>query len=239
MGNEKLISKKEVLERMRISYGQLYRWKRKGLIPESWFIRQSTFTGQETFFPEDKILERIEQIKDMKGDHPLDDLADVITQQVDEKLQVAFDRLKQLKWFDDSILETCRIDRSRSTPLSIHETLCVAVLSRLRKTARAEELDLVKRTLVEGRNGLLDRMSEEKLNLYLLRKKLSGGGISAEISIVIVATPRAVFDPDIEQVEMIDLANLLERIKLDLAKESESAPPERKAEGTTEADNER
>jgi len=25
---------------MGISYGQLYRWKRKGLIPESWFIRR-------------------------------------------------------------------------------------------------------------------------------------------------------------------------------------------------------
>lgn len=239
MGEEKLISKKEVLERMRISYGQLYRWKRKGLIPESWFIRQSTFTGQETFFPESKILERIEQIKEMKGDHPLDDLADVITQQVNEKLQVAFDRLQQLKWFDDSILETCKIDRGRSTPLSIHETLCVAVLSRLRKVARAEELELVQRTLVEGRNGLFDRVSEETLNLYLLRKRLSGGGISAEISIVTVAAPRAVFDPDIEQVETVDLAHLLERIKLDLAKESEGAPPERTAEGITEADDER
>lgn len=48
---ENLISKKEVLSQTGISYGQLYRWKRKGLIPEEWFIRRSTFTGQETFFP--------------------------------------------------------------------------------------------------------------------------------------------------------------------------------------------
>lgn len=46
-----LMSKKELLELTGISYGQLYRWKRKKLIPEEWFIRKSTFTGQETFFP--------------------------------------------------------------------------------------------------------------------------------------------------------------------------------------------
>lgn len=44
-----LISKKELLDLADISYGQLYRWKRKALIPEDWFIRKSTFTGQETF----------------------------------------------------------------------------------------------------------------------------------------------------------------------------------------------
>lgn len=46
---EDLISKKELLDETGISYGQLYRWKRKQLIPEEWFIRKSTFTGQETF----------------------------------------------------------------------------------------------------------------------------------------------------------------------------------------------
>jgi predicted DNA-binding transcriptional regulator AlpA len=35
MAEEELISKKEVLELTGISYGQFYRWKREGLIPES------------------------------------------------------------------------------------------------------------------------------------------------------------------------------------------------------------
>ena len=56
------ISKKELLQVAGISYGQLYRWKRTGLIPEDWFQRKSTFTGQETFFPRDKVLARIEKI---------------------------------------------------------------------------------------------------------------------------------------------------------------------------------
>lgn len=74
-----LISKKELLEFTGISYGQLYRWKRKGLIPEEWFIRRSTFTGQETFFPREKILSRVDRIKDMKDDSSLDDIADVFS----------------------------------------------------------------------------------------------------------------------------------------------------------------
>jgi hypothetical protein len=70
-----LISKKELLDAKGISYGQLYRWKRKQLIPEEWFIRKSTFTGQETFFPKDLILARIDKIMNMKDDLSLDQLA--------------------------------------------------------------------------------------------------------------------------------------------------------------------
>jgi Protein of unknown function (DUF4004) len=76
---ENLISKKDLLEAASISYGQLYRWKRKNLIPESWFIRKSTFTGQETFFPKDDILLRIEKIKSLKDDLSLDELADMFS----------------------------------------------------------------------------------------------------------------------------------------------------------------
>ncbi len=75
-----LISKKELLQTAGISYGQLYRWKRKGLIPEEWFIRKSTFTGTETFFPRDKMLARVDRILSMKTeDLSLDDIADAVT----------------------------------------------------------------------------------------------------------------------------------------------------------------
>lgn len=76
---ENLISKKELLEKTGISYGQLYRWKRKNIIPEEWFIKKSSFTGQETYFPEDKILERIEKIKAMKDELSLEELANMFS----------------------------------------------------------------------------------------------------------------------------------------------------------------
>ncbi len=75
MSNDNLISKKELLARYGISYGALYRWKRKGLIPDEWFIKKSTTTGQETFFPEKLVCERIEMIQGMKEDILLDELA--------------------------------------------------------------------------------------------------------------------------------------------------------------------
>ena len=73
---ENEISKKDLLKKYGISYGALYRWKRKGLIPEDWFIKRSTVTGQETFFPERLICERIELIQAKKDEASLDELAD-------------------------------------------------------------------------------------------------------------------------------------------------------------------
>jgi DNA-binding transcriptional MerR regulator len=72
---QELISKKELLELYGISYGALYRWKRKGLIPEDWFIKKSTVTGQETFFPRALICERMELIQKQKDDVSLEEMA--------------------------------------------------------------------------------------------------------------------------------------------------------------------
>lgn len=82
---EELISKKDLLTEMNISYGQLYRWKRKKLIPEEWFMKKSTYTGHETFFPRERILERIQQILNMKDGASLDDLADKFSSDIPEE----------------------------------------------------------------------------------------------------------------------------------------------------------
>jgi DNA-binding transcriptional MerR regulator len=75
-----LISKKDLLLACGISYGQLYRWKRKGLIPEGWFVRKSSFTGQETYFPREKMLARVERILAMKDeDVSLDEIAEAVS----------------------------------------------------------------------------------------------------------------------------------------------------------------
>ncbi|MEW5827069.1 MAG: DUF4004 family protein [Candidatus Bipolaricaulota bacterium] len=219
---ENLIAKKEVLQLTGISYGQLYRWKRKGLIPESWFVRRSTFTGQETFFPRDKILERIERVKTMKDSLPLDDLADAITSKIHAKVNVAIDRLRKASWMDETALEACGV--AGRDALSLGDALCVAVTSRLRSRARAEELTMAQRTLKAQLNeAFLERIGERTLHLHLLRKRLSAGGISAEISFVAVGPIELVFDPEVERVEAVDLRDALERIKLDLAEGDEGS----------------
>lgn len=74
-----LISKKELLQQTGISYGQLYRWKRERLIPEEWFIKQSSYTGQETFFPRELILPRIQAILDNKDKYSLNELCRMLS----------------------------------------------------------------------------------------------------------------------------------------------------------------
>jgi hypothetical protein len=70
-----LISKKDLLAVTGISYGQLYRWKRQKLIPEEWFLKKSAFTGQETFFPKEQMITRIQSILALKEKHSLEEVA--------------------------------------------------------------------------------------------------------------------------------------------------------------------
>jgi len=73
--DEDLITKKELLELTGISYGALYRWKRMGLLPDDWFIRRSTYTGHETYFPRDKVLSRVAEIQELKETMSLEEIA--------------------------------------------------------------------------------------------------------------------------------------------------------------------
>ena len=96
---ENLISKKLLLEKYSISYGALYRWKRKGLIPEEWFIKKSTVTGQETFFPKDLIFERVELILSNKEDILLDDLAEKISGEEESNAKIVIETVFGEKTF--------------------------------------------------------------------------------------------------------------------------------------------
>ncbi|MDR1775953.1 MAG: YhbD family protein [Actinomycetes bacterium] len=74
------ISKKELLAATGISYGQLYRWKRERLIPEEWFIKRSAFTGQETYFPRQQMLDRVNAIIDLKDGYSLDEIRTMLAE---------------------------------------------------------------------------------------------------------------------------------------------------------------
>lgn len=81
-----LISKKDLLALTGISYGQLYRWKREKLIPDEWFIKRSAYTGQETFFPREQILSRVQTILDAKGKYSLEELARLFSPETAERV---------------------------------------------------------------------------------------------------------------------------------------------------------
>lgn len=101
---EELISKKDLLIETDISYGQLYRWKRKNIIPEEWFIKKASFTGQETYFPREKILERIQKIKDLKDNLSLDELAEQFSLKP-TALRLHRDKLVEKNIVTDTVLD--------------------------------------------------------------------------------------------------------------------------------------
>lgn len=128
-----LISKKELLALTGISYGQLYRWKRKSLIPEDWFIRKSTFTGQETFFPKDKILARVDKIKNMKEDLSLDDLADIFSLNPTDMI-ISKEEIKQRGIVSHAAIDLFIKYRGDVETLSFEEILYVYALDKMLQT---------------------------------------------------------------------------------------------------------
>jgi len=126
-----LISKKDLLQATGISYGQLYRWKRKGLIPEDWFIRKSTFTGQETFFPRDRILARIKKIQSMKSeDLSLDDIADVFSPDL-AAASLTADEVLDRGFASRAALDLYLERHAADAPFVLGELLTLRVLDRL------------------------------------------------------------------------------------------------------------
>ena len=206
-----LISKKEVLERTGISYGQFYRWKRKGLIPEGWFIRKSTFTGQETFLPREKILERIELIKKLKDEYSLEEIAEMLSPEPPKRLFSA-EVVKGRAGISQEVLERFRAVTGREEPFRFREVFWMAAMEALRaQGAPPETLELALRTL--QRDGLPSE-AEPEWTLWLLLK------VKAGVPFICLAPERYVrFDPEAHVQARIELNRLLEMIKMKLAGE--------------------
>lgn len=225
MEGEKLISKKNLLTETNISYGQLYRWKRKGLVPESWFIRKATFTGQETFFVREKILERIERIQQLKETYPLDELAQRLGEVVGqvELKQVDLQRLKSFPGIEKlpvEITAICRPVDDASAPYTFDQVFALAVLQRLHRAGETiTDLKLAHSVITQLE---IDTLVTEKneLQLYLMRKRVSSGGISAEITLALITQAEALFDPDIEVTTKVDLIAILDAVKINLTMEA-------------------
>ncbi len=84
-----MISKKNLLLTMNISYGQLYRWKRERLIPDEWFKKVSVSTGQETYFDEELIIPRITKILELKDSYSLEELQKMLNPEKENNLYYA------------------------------------------------------------------------------------------------------------------------------------------------------
>lgn len=121
------ISKKDLLQETGISYGQLYRWKREGLIPEAWFVKRSSYTGQETYFPREKILKRIKAIQQLKDKYSLEELASMLTPEVSNRLFSEED----LEHFEEIHVDVaaCFMDEMAKDDFHFTEVLLMIALS--------------------------------------------------------------------------------------------------------------
>jgi len=152
MVEQELISKKDLLLETGISYGQLYRWKRKGLIPEDWFVRRSTFSGTETFFPRDKMLARVEKILSLKdGDVSLSQIADAVAPDLGEV------SLTPAQALDRGLVTQAALDAlsdvmPKDAPLRVGHLLAARIHDALlgRGDASVDEGKLLVRVLEEG-----------------------------------------------------------------------------------------
>ncbi|EEL87444.1 TPA: YhbD family protein [Bacillus nitratireducens] len=162
-----LISKKDLLELTGISYGQLYRWKRKNLIPEDWFVRKSTFTGQETFFPKEKILERIDKIQTMKEDLSLDELANMFSPSVTE-IHLTKDDLLRKGIASETVLQFFIEQTNKTAEFQFIDILYVYMLEELLQSGEIslEEGKMVLQVLREN----YEAIKHKTCDLIIVRK---------------------------------------------------------------------
>jgi len=203
---EELISKKEILDMTGISYGQLYRWKRKELIPEEWFIKKSSYTGQETFFPREKIINRINKIIDLKDDMPLDDLAAMFTNKpkVDD---VSEEYLIEKEIIREETLPIYKDIFREKEEYNFKDILLMDILQR--------EFDLGKLTIGEIEvilkliNKEYKNIEEKDGTLYIIRRL--GIGIC-----VVAYRERIIVDDGSKIIGEINIKNIIENLKMRL-----------------------
>ncbi|ATH94822.1 hypothetical protein ACH95_21520 [Bacillus glycinifermentans] len=203
MDREDLISKKELLDATSISYGQLYRWKRKNLIPEDWFIRKSTFTGQETFFPKEDILKRIKKIQSMKENLSLDEMAEMFSPKLDQ-LEISRSDLLEKGLISEPVMSFFEENADkRDDSFRLEDVLALYVLEGLLQSGdiSLEEGKMVLEVMLSGARP-------ERGRLIVLRK--------LGIATCFIAEGEVVFEQAVKVVATISLAEAGEELKTKL-----------------------
>ena len=186
-------------------YGQLYRWKRKNLIPEEWFVRKSTFTGQETFFPKESMLARIDKIKGMKEDRSLDDIAGMFSP-VLSQMALSVEEIIDRKIVSQATIQNYFDSKDSSGVLSFQVLLALFVLERLLQSGDVgiDEAKSAVKTMEEG----YSKFEGKACDLVILRKT----GIS--LALLVPANSLLHFEQGSKEVARINLERCIEELKM-------------------------
>ncbi|WP_175987923.1 DUF4004 family protein [Bacillus sp. Marseille-Q1617] len=203
-----LISKKEVLELTGISYGQLYRWKRKNIIPEDWFIKKSSFTGQETFFPREKMLARIEKVKELKDTHSLDELSDFFSPNP-AKIEIPLDSLRLQKILLSDTISFCTPLLKNVKAIEFRDILNMFILEKVRTRLNKEDV----KTLFLFLDENFEASNSPSYELRGLRKQ------DMVIWIMLPLQSATIIDQTAETIVKLDLLQIVEELKTKLTSE--------------------
>ena len=162
---EEELSKKELLRLTGISYGQLYRWKREKLIPEEWFHKRASITGQETFFPKTAILNRVARILELKDRYSLEELAEMFSPELSDHLFQEED-LEQFQEITTDVAAKC-MDVSEKDVFSFREIVLMCVLSQASIALKLNEAQCD--SLIHQLMGKQKEMSVWKYTVAMLR----------------------------------------------------------------------
>lgn len=179
--NENMISKKELLDLTGITYGQLYRWKRKKLIPEDWFVKKSSFTGQETYFPKDKILDRIDKILNLKEERSLDELAETFSPSAFE-IYLSYEKTLAHPLFQREV--TAMYKPLFSEQLNFGDLLGLLICQEFLQDGRLTADEGSK--LIKFLQGALSQLPEKLISLLYLRKLGTGFWVLVETGSLLI-----------------------------------------------------
>lgn len=202
--DNKLITKKDLLKMTGISYGQLYRWKRKNLIPETWFIRKATYTGQETFFPKEKILKRVSQITALKDTLSLDELADRFSPRSVKKIRLSKQEVLECNIVSKTVLNYYLKAEGDSETFRFVQLLSLFLLEKLLRTGKMN-LDEGKE-LLQVLKSYGNDVSERNGRLYFIRK------MGVPIFFIVAGDTDAFFESEVHVVALIHLQQSIEAL---------------------------
>ena len=198
------ISKVDLLRETGVSYGQFYRWKRMGLIPEAWFRRRSTFTGQGTFLPRKKVLDRIRQIQGLKSQYSLTRIAQMLSPDVVQR-RYSSDDLAAMSWLSPRARALLPPAASEAGFLDV---LCWTAIDRLLDAGSLRDSQVVPAgEALRERFGELDPLAAERRLTVITR--------DGETAVALHAG-KCLFDRSWSVAASVDLNRLIEEIKVRL-----------------------
>jgi hypothetical protein len=199
-----LISKKELLQLTNISYGQLYRWKRENLIPESWFIKKSSFTGQETFFQREKILNRVNEILNLKDRYSLEELADMISPELTKRVFYSAE-IKKIKQLNPEIIDQFEVVLKKNF-FGYLEFIFIFILSKIGQEFHFNDVQI--QEMIESSRAWAEVLKDTSYRFMILAKKQD------YIFLLAGQDSKCYYDSNTREIKVIDLEETAKELSL-------------------------